>query len=75
MNKLKILKDKIKAMQEQYEKAVLEQQQKIGAVALSFYEKGTIKDSELNAAIAKIIGEDSKGTMAKTDNNISASVE
>lgn len=75
MSKLKILKDRIKAMQEQYDKAVLEQQQKVGAVALSFYEKGAIKDSELNAAIAKIIGEDSKSNPVKTDNNVSTSVE
>ncbi len=75
MSKLKILKDRIKAMQEQYDKAVQEQQQKVGAIALSFYEKGAIKDSELNAAIAKIIGEDSKSNPVKTDNNISASVE
>lgn len=74
-NKLKTLKDKIKALQEQYDKAALEQQQKIGAVTLSFYEKGAIKDSELNAAIAKIIGEDSKSNTAKSDHSVLMSEE
>lgn len=75
MSKLKILKNKIKAMQEQYEKAVLEQHQKIGAIALSLYEKGTLRDVDLRNQIAKIIGEDSQSDTATTDSNILSSVE
>ena len=75
MSKLKILKNKIKAMQEQYEKAVLEQHQKIGAIALSLYEKDMLSDVDLRNQIAKIIGEDSQSDTAKTDSNILSSVE
>jgi DNA-binding protein YbaB len=75
MSKLKILKNKIKAMQEQYEKAVLEQHQKIGAIALSLYEKDTLRDVDLRNQIAKIIGEDSQSDTATTDSNILSRVE
>lgn len=74
MNKLKILKDKIKAMQEQYDKALIWQQQKVGALVLSLYERDVIKDDELKDAIAKIVGEDLK-VASKADNNISKVAE
>lgn len=57
MNKRKILNQKINELQKQVKELEMQEQQKVGAIALKFYENNQIKDEDLRVAIAKILGE------------------
>lgn len=57
MNKRKILNQKINELQKQVKELEMQEQQKLGALVLKFYENNQIKDEDLRVAIAKILGE------------------
>ena len=72
MNKRKLLKQKMDALQKQYDELALEEQKKAGALIINLYEEGKIQDEYLKTQIAKILGEHSDvskhTTLAKADN-------
>jgi hypothetical protein len=57
MNKRKLLKQKMAALQKQYDELALEEQKKAGALVLSLYDKGELKDDNLRQQIARLIGD------------------
>jgi hypothetical protein len=70
MSKSKLFRQKLETMQKQYEEALLEEQKRVGALVISLYEKGQIKDDELKLQIAKIIGDEIKPSKI-TESNLS----
>ncbi len=75
MNKRQMIQQKIAEWQKQLKDLDSKEQQQAGAYIIGMFQKGAIKDSEINAAIAKILGEESSSNPVKTDNNVSTSVE
>ena len=57
MNKRKLIKQKMDALQKQYDDLALEEQKKAGAMVLGLYDKGELKDEYLRQQIARLVGD------------------
>ena len=57
MNKRKLIKQKMDALQKQYDDLALEEQKKAGALVLGLYDKGELKDENLRQQIARLVGD------------------
>lgn len=68
MSKRKSLKQRYDQAKKAYEDALVDEQNKVGALVMQQYEKGTIKDQELVNQIAKLIGDE----VVNTKNNITS---
>ena len=67
MSKRKIMTQKITDLQKQLKELELFEQQKVGSLVISMYEKNQIKDETLKLAIAKIIGDEQQDQANKSD--------
>ena len=67
MSKRKIMTQKITDLQKQLKELELFEQQKVGSLVISMYEKNQIKDETLKLSIAKIIGDEQQDQANKSD--------
>lgn len=67
MNKRQLLLQKMAALQKQHDELAAEEQKKVGAAAISLYEKGLLIDEQLKSQIAIILGDTVQKPKIKQD--------